>query len=136
MKIGILTFLNTEIHIKTNKNFTNVTIISPFMSMEDTQRFQKMCKTAVSSLRMRTCFRPKFQSEVIYNFITRRHWFGQTVLLSLRLLEAYAYCKLTKYNFRFSKILIFRLNIQCWMFNRNISILLDLKLYLVTLQYA
>ena len=44
--------------------------------------------------------------------------------------------KVTKYNFRSSKILIFRLNIQHGMFKRNISILLNLKLYLVSLQYA
>ena len=39
-----------------------------------------------------------------------RHWFGHTVLLWIRLLEAYAYYKVTKYDFRFSKILIYQLN--------------------------
>ena len=37
-----------------------------------------------------------------------RHWFGHTVLLEIRLLEVYTYCKVIKYDFRFSKILMFR----------------------------
>ena len=46
----------------------------------------------------------------------------------------------TKYDFRLSKIPIFRMNFPSTIydgkFNRSISILQSLKLYLVTLQYA
>ena len=45
---------------------------------------------------------------------------------------------ITKYDFRLSKILIFRINFPSTMMesSRSISILQSLKLYLVTLQYA